>query len=181
VHAEGNWSDKNELGGEPKQLSVAAPKAMLSVLIELSKQEPKDIGITYEATHHGPLLKTPSLFVELGGDEATIEDTGMAKILAAAVANSIQKDDYDYKKVALGIGGTHYPRKFTQSAIGGEYAFAHIMSKYYVHEIDMLDQAVERSNPRPEVAAIEWKSVNSSDRASIINKLNQMGLDYVRL
>jgi len=181
VHAEGNWSADNKLGGEPKQLSVAAPEAMLAVLIELSRLNINGMEATYEATHHGPLLKTPSLFVELGGDESTINDRELAGALATAVVNALGGRDYSYKGVALGIGGTHYPRKFTQSALDGEYAFAHIMPKYHVKEADMLGQALERSNIKPEVAVIEWKSVNSSDRISIINKLNEMGLDYVRV
>ena len=70
THATGNWRPSADLGGKPKQLSYAAPLEMLGVLREESKI---NIGIsaTYEATHHGPLLKTPSLFVELGGDKRT--------------------------------------------------------------------------------------------------------------
>jgi len=181
VHAEGNWSVDNKLGGEPKQLSVAAPVTMLSVLTELSKLNVSDVEVTYEATHHGPLLKTPSLFVELGGNEDTIKDAGLAKMLAMAVVDALEKSNQSYKNVAFGIGGLHYSRKFTQSALNGEYAFAHIIPKYCVKEVDMLDQAFERSNIKPEVAVIEWKSVNSLDRTRIINKLNEMGIEYARI
>ena len=60
THATGNWTKNAELGGKPKELSTAAPMSMLAALTNFGKIDvPIEKG--YEATHHGPLLKTPSL------------------------------------------------------------------------------------------------------------------------
>ncbi|MGI0133343.1 MAG: D-aminoacyl-tRNA deacylase, partial [Candidatus Micrarchaeaceae archaeon] len=67
AHSLGNWSDEARFGGRGKCLSVAAPEFMLKVLHGLKKNNSTGIPVTYEATHHGPLIDTPSLFVELGG------------------------------------------------------------------------------------------------------------------
>ena len=87
----------------------------------------------------------------------------------------------EYKKIAVGIGSGHYAAKFTKLALKGEYAFSHMMPKYYGNEFEMLGQAVERSKPKAEVAVIEWKGLKSEARQRILAKLNSLGIDFVRV
>ncbi|MGI0134033.1 MAG: D-aminoacyl-tRNA deacylase, partial [Candidatus Micrarchaeaceae archaeon] len=82
---------------------------------------------------------------------------------------------------AVGIGGTHYPEKFTGLALKGAYAFSHIMSRHYVENVDMIGDAVERSDKRAEIAIIEWKSIKAADRERVIGKLNELGIEYERI
>jgi D-aminoacyl-tRNA deacylase len=188
VHATGNWSSEAKLGGKPKSLSVAAPSVMLLVLEEMYKSS-INIEKTYEATHHGPLLNTPSLFAELGGDEATMANAQAASAVANAVyhgATSALNLNLHYKKVVIGIGGNHYPKKFTRLAIENGYAFSHIASKYSlindnVDNIDMLEQAATRSSEQPVLAVIDWKSINSQTRKKVIMKLDGLGIGYERI
>ncbi len=179
VHAEGNWGNDARFGGEPKKLSVSSPANMLSMLNAIRKKQ-DSLPITYEATHHGPLTNAPSFFVEIGGTAQAISSKDLAGTLAESVSDFLETDKVDYGKVAIGIGGTHYPEKFTKLAFEGKYAFAHIMPKYNFH-MDMLEQAVERSDIKADIAILEWKSLKSEERSEILKELERMGMDYEKI
>ena len=180
AHANGNWSNSNDYGGKPKELSVASPLYMLGFLAAVSKPAAAlKMPVTYEATHHGPLLDTPSLFVEIGPVEGVMGQAH-ASAFAGSVAALLDGTEPEFDKVAIGIGGTHYPEKFTRLALSGKYAFSHIMSKYYTGEADMLEKAAQRSEMKPELAVLDWKGIGSADRAGIIAGLARLGLDYER-
>jgi D-aminoacyl-tRNA deacylase len=181
THAEGNWSDEAEFGGRPKALSMASPVNMLSMLGAMEEANTTEIPVMYEATHHGPLLDTPSFFVELGGNEETIRDKRYAEVVAESIVGMLHRGPGEYEKLALGIGGTHYPEKFTKLALEGKYAFAHMMPRYQIDNVDMLQKAIERSDAEVEVAVIEWKSIKAADRDKIIGRLGELGLDYERV
>ncbi|MEM4097771.1 MAG: D-aminoacyl-tRNA deacylase [Candidatus Micrarchaeaceae archaeon] len=188
THPTGNWGSEAMLGGKPKALSVAAPLQMLGVLNELRKLSAQVEGmqVVYEATHHGPLLKTPSLFVELGGNFETVNNAGLAAIPANAIIRSMDSEP-EFSKVAIGIGGTHYPSKFTELALKKGYAFAHMLPKYAMLNADgtdnfaMLESAVFQSAVKPEIAVIEWKSLNSKLREMALAELEKIGMDYERV
>ncbi len=180
VHAEGNWSEDSHLGGRPKELSVSSPSRMLGALAAIGRINATGMQVTYEATHHGPMLEVPSYFVELGGDEATVSNAKFAELLAAAVADSIERGA-EYEKVAIGIGGTHYPEKFTRLGLEGRYAFGHIMSRHYAGCPDMIEKAALRSDSKTEIAVIEWKSIKAEERKRVVEELDRLGLDYERV
>lgn len=189
THSLGNWTKEAAVGGKPKQLSYAAPLAMLTALTRLNSID-VDVEKTYEATHHGPLLKTPSLFVELGGNDKMINNKGYAANVAEAAYDSIKKmasGDVEYSMVVIGVGSTHYPDKFTKLALERGYAFSHIMPRYAImnedgtSNLDVLEQALERTTNAPERAVVEWKSMNSIAREQTIKKLGEIGLDYEKV
>jgi D-aminoacyl-tRNA deacylase len=180
THAEGNWSEKALFGGKPKSLSVAAPASMLKILNFLAKNK-NGLEVSYEATHHGPFLDTPSLFVEVGGNKE-IKSKKNTEILADAVMSLTTADNNpEFQSVGFGIGSGHYPNKFTKLALSGRYAFSHIMSKHYVDNLDMLEPAFYRSSPKADVAVIEWKGIKSEERKKIITRLEQLGIEYVKV
>jgi len=185
THPTGNWTNEAKLGGKPYELSYAAPLEMLGILREFKKADNHGLEISYEATHHGPLLKTPSLFVEVGGNEESVSNKEYAKISGEAVYNLIYNDEIEFSKIAIGIGGTHYPTKFSELALNKGYAFAHIMPKHAIEgkgdNVFMLEQAVKRTKDDVEIAVIDWKSLNSEIRAKVISKLNELGLDYEKV
>lgn len=179
VHPLGNWAPNADAGGKPRMLSVAAPWEMRNMLSEMKNANNTDVAVTYEATHHGPLLETPSFFVEVGGSE-TISSTHY-DVLAKAVSNYITNGQENLGKVALAIGGTHYPEKFTKLALEGKYAFTHIMPRHSCTYADMLQQGIERSAPKAECAVIDWKGIAAPERAVAIKKLEELGIEYVRV
>ena len=188
VHSTGNWGEETKFGGKPRSLSVAAPSAMLAILSQMKKSK-LDMAKTYEATHHGPLLNTPSVFAELGGNIETMNNEDGARAVADSVyqaVTQITNFKLQYRKVVLGIGGNHYPQKFSDLAVEKGYAFSHIMPKYSLindnaDNISMLDQALSRSSERPQTAVIDWKSLNSGIREKVITKLGNLGIGYERV
>lgn len=186
THSLGNWGNEAKLGGRPGELSTASPLLMLQVLRGLASKE-ADAEKTYEATHHGPLLDVPCIFAELGGNERITGSEQAIGSVADAVYEAVStfaSREVEYGKVAIGIGGTHYSGRFTKLALESGYAFSHIMSKRAMWNEDgtsnlgMLAQAMERSTPEPEVAVVDWKSLNAASKAETVKKLNEVGLDY---
>jgi D-aminoacyl-tRNA deacylase len=186
THSLGNWSADARLGGKGKELSFAAPVVMLAALSNLSKIE-SQVGKRYEATHHGPLLKTPSLFVEIGGNDDVMKSKEYAIAASEAAYEAVlssEENDVKYKKIVIGIGSNHYPANFSALAMEKGYAFSHIMPKYAINNadgsnnLDVLEQALKRSTPEPEAAVIDWKSLNAATREETIKTLDEIGLDY---
>lgn len=180
VHPEGNWTTEAKLGGKPKELSVAAPVQMLQVLSSMQNANQTGVQVTYEATHHGPLLKTPSLYAEIGGNDSVRSNPEYIKFLANSVLSSLT-NEVGYEKIALGIGGLHYADRFAKRALEGKYAFAHIMSRHNVDNVDMIGQALTRSSLKTEVAVIDWKSITDFQRQNVIKKLEEFGIDYYKI
>lgn len=179
-HSLGNLTNDNGFGGKPRELGFASPKNMLAFLSHMNSNNIYDIDLKYEATHHGPLLRTPSFFVEVGGPRniSNLDD------MSFAVAQSVIDTSYNniiYDKIVVGFGGGHYPIKFTKLALEGRYGFSHIISKHNINEMDMFEQAVMRSDILPECAVIEWKSIKRVNKEEIIKKLENIGLDYVKV
>jgi D-aminoacyl-tRNA deacylase len=179
AHSLGNWSSDGTDGGKSHKLGTTSPIRMLAGLVSLSKNAAgSDTPVTYEATHHGPLLSTPSFFMEVGGPTEVADP--LIDILAKSAAESVLLEP-EFDKIAIGIGAGHYPSKFTKLALDGKYAFSHIMPKHYAAELEMLGQAIEKSVPETEVAVVEWKGLASEPRKKVLDKLNELGIDYVRI
>ncbi|MEM3839110.1 MAG: D-aminoacyl-tRNA deacylase [Candidatus Micrarchaeaceae archaeon] len=187
VHSTGNWNEENKFGGKASTLSAAAPVAMLSALRNLGKTG-YGIGSTYEATHHGPCLETPSLFAEMGGNEETISDRKLAELAAERIFESaieIRERRAEFRAIAIGIGGGHYPYKFSAMANAKGYAFSYIMPKYAIRNkagsvnLEMLSQAVLKTKSL-DIAVIDWKGLDSTSRKDVIAELGRQGIDYVK-
>ncbi len=182
THATGNLTSYTEFGGKPFSLSKSAPIKMLSFLKELNKNK-STTTITYEATHHGPLLKTPSLFVEFGGTENEINKKENATIMKTAILSSMNSNS-SYEKIALGFGSGHYPSNFTKLALTKNYAFSHILPSFVIENYDekilekMIDSAILNSEPSPDVAVIDKKKLNISNRNILIKILEEKGIEH---
>ncbi|MGB9732574.1 MAG: D-aminoacyl-tRNA deacylase [Candidatus Micrarchaeia archaeon] len=185
THPTGNWTREARLGGKPYELSYAAPLEMLGILKNIKAKEVSGVELSYEATHHGPLLKTPSLFAEIGGNKETIENKDYAKVVGEAVYAALNGEGLEFSKIVIGIGNTHYPSKFSKLALERGFAFAHMMPKYAVEEegknLFMLEQAIKRSNKEVEAAIIDGKSLNSNTRRMVISKLDELGIEYEKV
>lgn len=131
VHPIGNHGDA-EYGGEPRTLCPAAPADMGALLRRLRTH--RDAAglpheVTYEATHHGPRMRVPSLFVEIGSDEAWYGDRASAEVLARAITDVLDAPSRG-PPVAVGVGGGHYAPRQTEKALAGEYDFGHLLPSY---------------------------------------------------
>jgi D-aminoacyl-tRNA deacylase len=187
AHSTGNWTQEAKLGGRPKSLSVAAPAEMLNVIRMIFSSDEATVEKTYEATHHGPLLETPSIFVELGGSEEALANTAFAARIGDTIHRAASAESCDYSCVVIGIGGGHYPSKFSKLAVENGYAFSHILPKYATtntdgsSNLDMISAAIERSSVKAEKAVIDWKGLPSPVRSEAIKILSGIGIEYEKV
>jgi D-aminoacyl-tRNA deacylase len=153
VHPIGNFNDA-EFGGQPKTLVPCAPR-MMTYLLRLIKKnlQPTDLEykVCYEVTHHGPFLKIPTLFVEVGSTEIQWAQKEPASIIATSLLELLKTYHYeeDFPKdipILLGIGGGHYAPRFTDVVFQKKVAFGHMIPSYHIDSgvIDwaMIQQAI---------------------------------------
>lgn len=156
VHPIGNHGSEAKFGGRPETCSPAAARDMAALLRRLRHRRderglPHDV--TFEATHHGPFMTQPSLFVEIGSDDDWYDDRPSGEVLAAAVTDVLDGEgsDRDNAPVLLGVGGGHYVPQMTDKAIAGEADFGHLVPSYAMDAEDadaslgVLDRAWDAS------------------------------------
>lgn len=180
VHTPGNFGPA-ELGGLPRSVSISPANAMSDALKALNrlKQELKlNYEVTYECTHHGPSLSVPAMFVELGSSERQWSDQIAAHAVAQAAIEAISNFGKSKGSAVIGIGGTHYNRKFTQMALEGKAVFGHMIPKYAISIIDskLLQQCMERTVENVDYALLDWKGIKSEDKPTLIAELKKAGL-----
>lgn len=138
VHPLGNPSPRAEVGGEPERLTPTDPPLMAAALRGLDEIAGRfGLPATLEATHHGPLLDRPALFVEIGGGP-TSESPQSAHVAALTeVLGELAPSVGD--RVAVGVGGGHYAPHFTELTLSRRWAFGHLLSR---HVLDGLPRSV---------------------------------------
>jgi D-aminoacyl-tRNA deacylase len=184
VHTTGNFTDKEVLGARPKEVGAIDPDLQKNYLIALNERKPQLDGyeITIEATHHGPTaLRRPVLFVELGSTEKQWADMHAAEVIADALMASLASGK-KWGKVALAFGGTHYPQKFNEVLLEGEYALSAVVSKHSLEWIDseMFGQIIQKTSKFPSQVFVDWKGAGSH-REKIILLSKQFALEVVRV
>lgn len=165
VHPTGNYASA-EFGGKPKTLSHCNAQIMaqaLGKLFELNKDP--NFEVTLECTHHGPYTEQESFFIEVGSKLKDWENEKACETVAKVII-SILKNKPKKRKVVIGFGGQHYPKKFTKLCLDEGLAFGHICPKYNIENLspDLIKQMIERTHPRPERALIDKKSLKSRQK-----------------
>jgi D-aminoacyl-tRNA deacylase len=184
VHTPGNFGSA-DLGGLPRTLSVCPATAMRDALRALSKFKTEanlSYDVSYECTHHGPSLKVPTMFVELGSSPQQWSDLEAADVVARAAIEAVSKFQVAPQTGVLGIGGPHYNSRFTQMALDKEAVFGHMIPKYalpLVHP-EMLQQCVDRTMEKVTGAILDWKGIPSQHKQTTINALEQIRLPYTK-
>ena len=159
VHACGNFGPA-DLGGEEGKLSNANALRMFSLYSELLNKEREGFEVSLEATHHGPLIEKPHAWIEIGSTEEQWKNKQAGETVAQAIINSLKKP-LPQKESVIGIGGGHYPVKFSE--MEKEHAFGHILPKYaqkYFNK-QILEQMINKTTPRPKAVVVEKKGVRN--------------------
>jgi D-aminoacyl-tRNA deacylase len=136
VHPLGNPGPTAEVGGRPRAFTPANARLMAAALRALAEGSGA-VGLpaTFEATHHGPELDLPAMFVEIGfGDLEAPPDTAVA--LLARTLPALEASELD--RVALAVGGGHYAPHFSDLTKRRGWAFGHLLSR---HALELLDAA----------------------------------------
>ena len=180
VHTPGNLGQA-DLGGKPREVSVSPGNAMREALRVMSKMKEEmqlKYEVSYEGTHHGPSLNTPTMFAELGSSPEQWNDTAAAEVVAHAAMGAISNFRTFSAETVLGIGGPHYNRKFTKIALETAVAFGHIIPKHSIQHIDsgILQQCVNRTLEKVERAVLDWKGIKGDDKPRVLEMLAKMDL-----
>ena len=152
VHPIGNYGDA-KFGGKTKTLIPAAPRMMTHLLRLIKKNlQPTDLKyqVCYEVTHHGPFLKIPTLFVEVGSTEIQWKQKEPASLIASSLLELLAKYHYEEEypndiPVLLGIGGGHYAPRFTEFALAKKIAFGHMIPTYQIEGGTIDDEILEKT------------------------------------
>lgn len=180
VHPIGNWGAA-ELGGEIKTLVTSPAMILKELFIKLNELNGIGCEVAMEATHHGPLVKTPSVFLEIGSNEEQWKDEDAGRIIGTVLISAFAETLREYK-VAIAIGGPHYTPNFVSTLEGPEYAISHICSKHNLpnFDIDMLKQAIEKSEPKADIVLVDIKGLGT-EKQRVLDVIQQAGIESKNL
>ena len=180
-HSIGNW-DKAEMGGSPKTLCRAPATVLKSAAVAL-KKEAETLGWVFslEATHHGPELETPVLFMEIGStaDEWPVKEAGEA---VARAVKAVLSSTYKPCRAVLLFGGGHYSHYGEKVQLKTEYAVGHTCPRFMLQHVDrdMLLQALEKTvTEEKPLVLLDWKGLGK-EKARIRDMLDEEGIEWDR-
>jgi len=143
VHPIGNYGSA-DFGGRPGTLCRTSPHLMTSALRNLAEKA-RGIGfsISFETTHHGPVVNSPAFYIEIG----SYEELWGREDAAEAIAESILTAKEESHRIVLGVGGGHYAPRFTEIALNRKVSLGHMAANYALEALtpDMIAQMSEKS------------------------------------
>ena len=178
VHPEGNFQDA-KLGGKERTLSMSSPMWMSSALRKLKDTYSGDsFEITFEATHHGPYLRTPSYYIEIGTTENEWSDPGALESVTEAVMHS-ESNSYEN---FVGVGGGHYMPKITQYVYENSLNVGHMISKHN-HDFITKEQVVESIEKTPNCKGfiLDHKGTKGRVRSMVKELAESMNMEIIKL
>ncbi|TVU10934.1 hypothetical protein EJB05_44489 [Eragrostis curvula] len=123
---------------------AAMPNPRIGPWLRLMRKVAADQGlvpefeITLEATHHGPVTNTPTMFVEIGSTEEYWVRQDAAQAVALVLWKGLGLEDgtavgswqRNGEKVLLGIGGGHYAPRHMDIVVKDGVWVGHLLSGY---------------------------------------------------
>ena len=181
-HCTGNFSDA-KFGGNKRQIAIPHPHLQKSYIQQLwqKRNNFSEFQITIEATHHGPsALNKPALFIEIGTTEKQWNDVNLCNSIAEIIVNVVNNEQKTFP-VAIGIGGTHYPEKFTKELLEGKHALGTVIPR---HAIDFLDEDlfshVLKRNDMAKTVLLDWAGLGQN-KNKVMDLLNNTDLEIIKL
>ena len=182
VHAIGNW-DMADFGGKEKLLCSSSAILLKDFFIELNNIA-KESGyeLTMEATHHGPFVEKPAVFVEIGSTETEWSNKENGAIIAKTIMNGLKNENqYKNLKFAIGFGGPHYCNNFNKVVLRTDIAISHICPKYLLEKLDehLIKQAIEKTIEKVDFILLDWKGLGT-EKQRIVDTLKKLNLEVKR-
>lgn len=182
THSTGNFADAN-FGGNKRQVAIPHPYIQKSYIQNLwnKKNTFSDFQITIEATHHGPTsLNKPVLFIEIGTTEKQWTNTKLCDSVAQIVVD-VMSTEQKTSPVALCFGGTHYPEKFTEELIHGQFALGTVVPK---HALEFLDEElfshILKRNSLAKAALLDWGGLGQY-KQKVLQLIETTDLEVIKL
>lgn len=181
VHPIGNYHEAL-YGGEAGKLAPTCPSVLSDMLRSIKRNcNIPEYNICFEATHHGPYLKTPAVFLEIGSDESCWGRKDAAEIQCQVLSDVRETNDYPN---VIGIGGGHYAPRFTELALSCKVNFGHMLPNYQMEGFDDEDilrsvkSAMEASGTN--LAYLHKKSMKGSQATRITALAESAGCEFLK-
>jgi len=196
-------------GGINGELTPPSPRfaplfrIMREIAIERGMDEKYDL--TVEATHHGPHLNNPTMYVEIGSEDEQWNDKEAADVWAEAISISLGLEGETQNglwqgvgEVLLGIGGGHYAPRHKSVIRDSEVWAGHIIASYALSFDDpgdgqeksfsswkhvlrkALDSTIQAFPGGEVFAHLDRKSFKAWQRTAIIEELGTLGIPVKR-
>jgi D-aminoacyl-tRNA deacylase len=181
VHALGNYGSA-DFGGQPGKLVPTNPRLMTKALLLLKKHGANlGFGISFETTHHGPYLETPTFFIEIGSGPDAWPEPEPAKAIARVIMDLGKETFTDGDAIGIGFGGGHYGPRHTDVVERMKISMGHMVPDHSIQYVDgeMLDQMLART-PGATVAYFHKKAVKQPRKSEILALLESRGVKAVR-
>lgn len=179
VHPFGNYGAA-DFGGRPGKLSPSAPESMTGMLRRIAEINGlEEYSVSFEVTHHGPLIGTPGYFIEVGSEETHWGDKRAAEVLAHALLTAERADG----PRLIGVGGGHYAPRFTELVLSRRACIGHMVPAYQTEGVDneevarRISAAAEMTGA--EAAYVHRKSMKKPEERRITGIIESLGLDTV--
>lgn len=178
VHPIGNLGPTSKFGGRPRTLGPPDPAAMSSLLRALVEEaRPLKVPATFEATHHGPLMALPSLFVEVGSGPRDWENEELVGAAARAVLLGCrQTPEAEKAPAALGLGGGHYQPKQTDAARTGAAVFGHLIPSHALADLDLATLRAAAEQSRASSAFVDPRGADPAQLERLCAQLDALGI-----
>jgi D-aminoacyl-tRNA deacylase len=175
VHPIGNFN-KAEFGGKAGELCPSNPKLLKHFFQTLNKNNNLDYQVSMEVTHHGPHIKTPSLFIEIGSTKKQWQDKKAGELIAKTIIEAL-KTKPKKSIPAIGIGGPHYCPNFNKIQLENKFALAHIVPEYVLPINEkIITQILTKTTKKPKYTILDWKGLGKAEQKNqtleILKKFN---------
>jgi D-aminoacyl-tRNA deacylase len=176
VHPPGNFREARfgGVGGKICRTSAIFLKQTFEKLVKnAEKYHLRDYLITMEATHHGPLIEKPCLFIEIGSSENEWRDNKAGFVIAKTISEVIEEfKPNPYNEVAIAIGGPHYCPSFNKIQDGSNIAISHVISQYvFPITEEMVKQAIEKTEEEIDFVLLDWKGLGNEEHRKIVKEI----------
>ena len=184
IHAPGNFRQA-EFGGQTGKVcksSALFQKQLFEKLKENSKKyNLKDYDITLEATHHGPLINKPCVFIEIGSTENEYTNRKAGFIIAKTISETIQGfKENPYNEIAVALGGNHYCPNFNNIQLKSNVAISHVIPQYVLPiSEETVKEVIEKTEEEVDFVLLDWKGLGSADkRQQVLDILDKLHIRY---
>ena len=163
----------------------------------------QEYDITLEATHHGPLLDKPTLYVEIGSTLDRWEDIRAARVWAKTISQCLGLESEKSLRwsgsgeVMLGLGGGHYAPRHKAVISETEVWVGHILANYalvfeepdggelplgpWQHSVKVALDSTRKAFPGGDVFAhLDRKSFKGWQRQALSDLLSDLGVPILR-
>ena len=187
IHAPGNFGEASMGGKDGKVAPTSAlfQKDMFETLNKNFKDhELRDFVVTMEATHHGPLINKPCLFIEIGSDIDAWKNKKAGFIVAKTISDCVLKFKPNrYREVGFGIGGTHYCPEFNKVQLNSNVALSYVVPKYNLPLTEeMVRDMLASTEEEVDFAVLNWKGLGNKEfREQVISVLDKLYVSYKKI